>query len=106
MNWGVSGWKGPYIKAPISHGDNPFNSTVYMYANLWGGSAPPHNFDLNADGTDDRSGPGNFVGFAGVPSSVAKMADDRIDGNMGTSDWQNTGKVEYHGSWLCLYLFQ
>lgn len=90
-------WEGPYIKKPLASGDNPFGgSFVYLYNTLTGGTCSPASFDLNGDGTADRSGAGNFVCFSGVTQTIAEKIDNAYDkGVAGT--WSTTGRVKYQG---------
>ena len=91
-----SNWKGPYIDHPLSTGDNPFDSTVYLYNSI--GSHASNGFDLNGDGTDDATGTGNYLVLWGIPSDTAQFVDSALDkGNLG-SDWKSSGRVEYVSS--------
>ncbi len=92
----TSGWKGPYIDHPLSTGDNPFNSTVYLYNSI--GSYAGSGFDLNGDGTDDATGTGNYLVMWGVDADTAQYVDSSLDkGNLG-ADWKTSGRVEYNAS--------
>jgi general secretion pathway protein G len=89
-------WKGPYIDHPLSTGDNPFSTTVYLYNAI--GSHSSNGFDLNGDGTDDATGSGNYLVLWGIPSDTAQFVDTALDkGNLG-SDWKTSGRVEYVSS--------
>jgi prepilin-type N-terminal cleavage/methylation domain-containing protein len=93
-------WAGPYIKTPLAGGNNPYNpnSFVYMYANLTGGACNPNGFDLNGDGTLDRTGEGNFVCFPYVGSTNAQKIDVMFDKGV-NGDWATTGRVKYQASY-------
>jgi len=100
LNDARANWAGPYIKKPLAPGDNPFNTTsfVYMYATLTGGSCAPNGFDLNGDGTLDRTGAGNFVCFPYVGATNAQKINDMFDKGV-AGDWATTGRVKYQTSY-------
>jgi prepilin-type N-terminal cleavage/methylation domain-containing protein len=54
---GVSGLNGPYIDKPLGRADNPFNNTIHLYwtLNLWQTGISGTGFDLDGNGSVDRS---------------------------------------------------
>lgn len=99
MNSGITNWGGPYIKKPLASGDNPFNgSFVYLYNSFTtGGACSPGGFDLNGDGTADRTGAGNFVCFDNISQTNAQRINDMYDRGVGGT-WTNSGKVRYQAT--------
>jgi len=98
-----TGWDGPYIDHPLTRGDNPYDGECYMYANLTGGSIKPNGFDLTGSGTVTHTGDGNFIGFAGIPESVAEKVDKAFDESV-PGNWKTTGRVEYSSGKLAIYV--
>ncbi|MFH1564000.1 MAG: prepilin-type N-terminal cleavage/methylation domain-containing protein [Nitrospirota bacterium] len=92
MDDGKAGWDGPYIDHHISWDDSPYNFVIIV-----GLLQPPIHFDLDGDGTDDRT-TGNNLQIRSVPDSAAKKINDKLDSHLGDSDWENTGRVEHMGS--------
>jgi len=100
-NDGRTGWRGPYING-LSPRDNPYGGLVYA-----GGGV---SFDVDGDGSTDRSGPGNGVTFEKIPEGAARKINDRLDNGIPADDWKYTGRVvwlymgpEVHGL-LMVYL--
>ena len=99
----LDGWDGPYIDHPLTRGDNPFDGTCYLYANLTGGSVKPNGFDLLGRGRVTHKGNGNFLGLSGITEEVAQRVDEALDRGV-PGDWKSTGRVEYSGGKLAIYI--
>ncbi|MCD6134097.1 MAG: prepilin-type N-terminal cleavage/methylation domain-containing protein [Candidatus Omnitrophica bacterium] len=103
---GINGWNGPYLKSPLSAGDNPWRNRVWMYNRTsgWESSEGGNGFDLDGDGTAETTASGNDVVFYAVPSSVAQLINNQVDGT-NESSWQGQGKFEYRNNYYgCFYL--
>ncbi len=89
----LAGWAGPYIDAPFTTTGNPWGGITHLYgtvtANGW-----ISGFDVDADGTDDVTGPGNMLYLTLVTASAAQRIDQVIDKGMG-ADWRTAGRVRY-----------
>jgi len=103
MEQASTGWDGPYIDHPLGTGDNPFGGNCYLYPNLTGGGIRPNGFDLLGTGTESHTGNGNFIGFGGISQDVAEGVDAAMDSGVAGS-WASTGRVEYAGTSLSIYL--
>lgn len=99
----TTGWDGPYVDHPLTRGDNPFDGFVYLYSNLTGGTIKPSGFDLTGSGAVTHQGNGNFIGFGAIPESVAERVDEGLDRGI-SGDWKTTGRVEYSGDKLAIYI--
>lgn len=98
LNDGAAGWNGPYIRNSLTAADNPFGGMIQVHNNLVGtGFCRPNGFDLNGDGTPDRTGQGNFLCLFNVPEVIARRIDARYDRGLPPGGWRNTGRVEYSG---------
>jgi len=89
----ANGWDGPYLEAPLTHAQNPFNGQMHLYdrATVHGLSG----FDVDGDGTDDVTGDANVLYLSNVPADAAQTIDTRIDqGIPGT--WSSSGRVRYN----------
>lgn len=98
---GQPNWGGPYIKAPLSKSENPFDDRVWMYeaANNWASATGGQGFDFNADGVVDTvAGEGNNVVFYNVPARIAQIVDRLVDGS-DVANWEANGKGEYQGNY-------
>lgn len=103
-SFGVTGWKGPYLKAPLRNADNPFGGTVRLLDSLDAASPGAAGFDLLGSGTPNRTGAGNCVRFDGVPMGIARLVDEEIDRGVAGA-WTQTGSVEYESSTQQLFVF-
>ena len=89
----IQGWRGPYLKSPLSCSDNPYGASIYIIDKL--NVSPAHGFDLKANG-EIVGGPGQFVVLYGVPERIAKMVDTVIDDEFCESaSWDSVGRVEW-----------
>lgn len=101
----IPGWKGPYLRRPLTIADNPFSGRVAVLsplsANASGG------FDLMGDG-NKKTGNGNFILFEDISQEVAEELDKRIDpeisgsspGTWGRCLFRSTGTTKE----VCVYL--
>lgn len=109
---GSQGWNGPYIKTPLSAGDNPWKDRILMYPRTsgWENSSGGNGFDLDGDGTEETANSsywygGNDVVFYAVRKTVAPMINTIVDGEREGSTWYARGKFEYRSNWYgCFYL--
>lgn len=88
-----SGWSGPYLEAPLTHAQNPFNGQMHLYS-----SSTVHGlsgFDVDGDGTEDVTGAGNVLYLSNVPPEAAEQIDDRIDSGI-PGTWSDSGRVRYN----------
>ncbi|MBU1044471.1 MAG: prepilin-type N-terminal cleavage/methylation domain-containing protein [Candidatus Omnitrophica bacterium] len=92
-----TGWNGPYIKSPLSAGDNPWKNYVLLYANTtgWHTDGGGVGFDMDGDGTVDTSAVGNYIVFYSVPAAVGTIINNLVDGTQEGADWNTTGKFEF-----------
>jgi type II secretory pathway pseudopilin PulG len=95
-------WRGPYLDHPLARADNPFHNAVYVYQTLSNGQTGG-GFDLTGSGTDTHTGTGQCIAFYGVSDAVAQRVDEAMDRNL-PGTWQTTGRVEYNGNVLVVYL--
>ncbi len=101
----TTGWKGPYLDHPLTLADNPFGGTVLVYESFSSGSVNPGGgFDLMASSSDTVTGAGQYVQFGSIPEDVAKAVDKAIDKDLDTDNWKTTGRVEYSGTTLMIFL--
>jgi general secretion pathway protein G len=93
----VTGWDGPYIKAPFTPSTNPFDGLTSVFSNLdWSHiSSIPDGFDLDSDGTVDTDGLGNFLLFSNVPQTLAERIDNALDATNGAANWNARGQVKF-----------
>lgn len=106
LDAGSQGWNGPYLKTPLSSGDNPWKDRILMYADTggWPTTAGGVGFDLNGDGTEETMNAtqwygGNHVTFYAVRVTVAPMINNLADGEREGATWTDQGKFEYYSSW-------
>ncbi|HKB15089.1 MAG TPA: prepilin-type N-terminal cleavage/methylation domain-containing protein [Planctomycetota bacterium] len=102
--FGVAGWKGPYLEAPLCSADSPFASTVRLLDSLDAAIAGAPGFDLLGSGTPNRTGTGNCVRFDAVPMSIARLVDESIDRGVAGA-WTQTGAVEYEATSQQMFVF-
>lgn len=95
-------WHGPYLDHPLTRADNPFQNAIYVYQSLAVGQTNG-GFNLTGGATDTHTGAGQCVVFHGVPDVVAQRVDDALDKNV-PGDWKATGRVEFNGTVLAVYL--
>ncbi len=100
----TAGWKGPYLDHPLTLADNPFGGTVLLYESFTSGTVKPTGFDLMAASSDSATGAGQYIQFGSIPESVAKAVDKALDKDLDTSNWKTTGRVEYSGTTLMIFL--
>ncbi|MGH7151185.1 MAG: hypothetical protein ACREIU_10820, partial [Planctomycetota bacterium] len=103
-SFGVAGWKGPYLEAPLRNVDNPFGGTVRLLDSLDAANSGGAGFDLLGSGSPNRTGAGNCVRFDGVPMSIARLVDESIDRGVAGA-WTQTGAVEYEATTQQLFVF-
>jgi type II secretory pathway pseudopilin PulG len=97
----AAGWSGPYLEAPLTHSQNPYNGQMHLYnsSTIQGLSG----FDVDGDGTDDVTGAANVLYLSSVSTESATEIDSRLDpGVPGT--WSTTGRVRYNTSNSRLYI--
>ena len=97
-----TGWDGPYLEAPLTHKQNPYNGSTHLYnsvtANSW-----LTGFDVDGDGTDDVTSQGNMLWMSNVPAAAAESINDSFDAGIG-GNWSATGRVRYNESNKHLYV--
>lgn len=103
---GSQGWNGPYIKSPLSSGDNPWKDRIIMYPRTrgWENDRGGRGFDLDGNGSEETANGsywygGNDVVFYAVRRTVAPMVNNIVDGEREGGDWWYTGKFEYRSNW-------
>lgn len=104
-NSGVIGWKGPYIKNPLTTSDNPFGKAIYVSNDIQSWTGFP-GFDLNGDGvveanvTNSSSRDINYLGIAYMTEFYAKRIDDLFDKGVPTTtaNWRQGGRVVFTGN--------
>ena len=99
---GIANWDGPYLKRPLSVGDNPYKEMILLYATDFNTiahtSVGGNGFDLDQDGTPETLGIGNCLAFGTtIPEVVARRINDAFDGpdSAAPDDWMGMGRVEY-----------
>lgn len=89
----TTGWSGPYLESPLTHGQNPWGGSMHLYdvvtANSW-----IQGFDVDGDGTLDQTGSANMLWLSGVPEEAAQRIDGIFDRGI-PAPWNNTGVVRY-----------
>ncbi len=103
MDSGVDGWDGPYLDKVLSASQNPWGSTIHMYASL--NSHTANGYDLYGTGSVTHSGNGNSLIVWGVSEENAEKVDEKLDGDL-PGDWMTTGRVEYQNNRLCIFIYQ
>lgn len=101
-NQTTTGWDGPYIEAPLTHKQNPYNGSMHLYnsvtANSW-----LTGFDIDGDGNNDVTSSGNMLWMSNVPEDAAQSINDSIDAGI-PGTWSSTGRVRYNSSSKHLYV--
>ncbi|OGX26653.1 MAG: hypothetical protein A3J51_00420 [Omnitrophica WOR_2 bacterium RIFCSPHIGHO2_02_FULL_45_21] len=93
-----AGWNGPYLK-PFGYGINPTKGWPAI-SNSLGTWNADSGFDLNRDGTAEKTGAGNFLHFENFSVRIAQIVDNNLDGSGGTSgSWNTNGGVEWRSAW-------
>ncbi|MCG2711374.1 MAG: type II secretion system GspH family protein [Candidatus Omnitrophica bacterium] len=96
LDSGAAAWNGPYINSPLSRADNPWDnqSRVYSVTSNFYSSSSGNGFDLDGNGGEETTAVGNLMTFFAVPTTVAPVINELVDGANETA-WQGRGKFEY-----------
>lgn len=94
---GAANWKGPYIKKPLTQSDNPFASWGEPDIGVNNAWASPRTFDLDGDGTADKTGNLSYFYINGISPGIAALFESILDKGV-AGDANNTGMVQYNGT--------
>lgn len=90
----VPGWKGIYLRRPLTTADNPAGERVVILNNL--DSTPYLGFDLLGESAGPTAkGPGNMIVFENLSEEIAGALDKKIDPPVDGKPAETWGRCVY-----------